>query len=91
MSDLIKLAKNLHKDSTNAERMLWAKLRAHRFHGMKLRRQQPVGRYIVDFICFEKNLVIDLDGDQHAEQREADRQREGLPRSEGLSDIADLE
>ncbi|WP_089726760.1 endonuclease domain-containing protein [Candidatus Thiosymbion oneisti] len=84
MSDLTKLAKNLRKNSTDAERMLWTHLRAHRFHGLKFRRQQPVGRYIVDFICFQKDLIIELDGGQHAERKVADRQREAFLKARGF-------
>jgi len=49
---------------TDAERLLWSHIRAKQL-GVKFRRQQPVGRYIVDFICFEHKLIIELDGGQH--------------------------
>lgn len=60
------LAKELRKRPTEAERLLWRHLRAHRFSAMKFRRQQPLGKYIVDFICFEKEVIIELDGGGHA-------------------------
>ncbi len=47
------------------ERKLWYALRGRRFHGMKFRRQQPVGPYVVDFVSFEARLIIELDGCQH--------------------------
>lgn len=59
-------ARNLRRTSTDAERALWSRLRAHRFEGHKFRRQQPIGRYIVDFACLEARVVIELDGGQHA-------------------------
>lgn len=68
-------AKELRKNSTDAERALWRQLRAHRLLGYKFRRQQPIGRYIVDFVCFEKHLIIELDGGQHAEQVAYDEER----------------
>ena len=52
---------------TEAERRLWYFLRAHRFSGMKFKRQAPIGRYIVDFVSFQRSLVIEVDGGQHAE------------------------
>jgi very-short-patch-repair endonuclease len=63
---LIPLAKNLRKRATDTERLVWKHLRAKHFKGIKFRRQQPIGKYIVDFICFEKKLIIELDGGQHA-------------------------
>ena len=68
-------AKELRKNSTDAERVLWQRLRAHRFAGYKFRRQQPLGQYIVDFVCFERHLIIELDGGQHAEQAVYDAER----------------
>ena len=84
MSDLTKLAKHLRGSSTDAERRLWTHLRARRFQDLKFRRQQPIGRYIVDFVCFRKNLIIELDGGQHAEQGDADRQRDAFLKARGF-------
>lgn len=58
-------AKQLRRDQTNAEYKVWLALRDRRFYGFKFRRQQPIGPYVVDFLCFEEKLVIELDGDQH--------------------------
>jgi very-short-patch-repair endonuclease len=44
---------------------MWTALRSRRFHGYKFRRQQPLGRYIVDFVCFDHHLILELDGGQH--------------------------
>ena len=72
---LIPLAKSLRKRATDTERLLWKHLRASRFAGLKFRRQQPIGKYIVDFVCFEKKIIVELDGGQHAEQAAYDRRR----------------
>ena len=58
-------ARNLRKQSTDAERKLWWCLRAKQFSGLKFRRQQVIGNYIVDFVCFSKKIIIELDGSQH--------------------------
>ncbi len=63
-STLRQRARNLRKNSTDAERHLWYYLRAGRL-GFKFKRQVPIGVYIVDFVCLEKRLVIELDGGQH--------------------------
>jgi len=68
-------AKRLRHDQTDAERKLWMRLRDRQMNGAKFRRQQPIGRYIVDFFCPERRLVIELDGGQHASQVEADQRR----------------
>ena len=64
---LVSRARGLRSRMTNAERKLWFALRDRRFEGFKFRRQVPLGRFIVDFVCFEARLVIELDGGQHAE------------------------
>jgi len=60
---------------TDAERLLWRHLRNRELGGWKFRRQYPVGPYIVDFICVDKNVVIEVDGGQHAENEDSDLQR----------------
>ena len=73
---LTRLAKNLRKQSTDAEAVLWQQLRARQIEGIKFRRQQPIEDYIVDFVGFEKRIVIELDGGQHAEDKNKDLQRD---------------
>ena len=68
-------ARALRKSMTDAERLLWRHLRNRELGGWKFRRQYPVGPFIVDFICSEKNVVIEVDGGQHAENEELDFQR----------------
>jgi adenine-specific DNA-methyltransferase len=58
-------AKKLRREQTDVERKLWLALRNRQFHGCKFRRQQPVGPYVADFVCFESQLIIELDGGQH--------------------------
>ena len=77
------LAKTLRKRTTEAEKLLWQKLRGRQLEGFKFRRQQPIGRYIVDFVSFEKRLVIELDGGQHAIAKEEDKKRDRWLNQEG--------
>src|SRR5205807_5251090 len=66
-------AKALRRDSTDAERIIWRALRAHRMNGASFRRQTPIGPYIVDFVCHAAKLVIEIDGGQHFESKEEQR------------------
>ena len=61
------MARDLRRNSTDAERLLWYLLRAKRFADCKFRRQHPIGPFIVDFACVEHRLVIEVDGGQHAD------------------------
>ncbi len=60
-------ARMLRRDMTDAERALWYLLRSRRFSGFKFRRQVPVGPYVADFLCFDRRIVVECDGSQHAE------------------------
>ena len=60
---------------TNAEQLLWNEIRAHRFGGLKFRRQVPLGPYIADFLCVEKKLIIELDGKSHEGKKSYDERR----------------
>ncbi|MFZ2525810.1 MAG: endonuclease domain-containing protein [Candidatus Ferrigenium altingense] len=82
---LLDNAKSLRRNLTDAEQKLWYHLRAHRFMGRKFKRQKPIGRYVVDFVCLEEKLVIELDGGQHAENIEYDKARDSWLRSEGYT------
>jgi len=72
------LAKQLRKQSTDTERLLWQYLRNKQLKGLKFRRQQPIGNYIADFVCFEKKMIIELDGGQHtiSKHRQRDIKRD---------------
>jgi very-short-patch-repair endonuclease len=61
------MARRLRRNATNAEQQLWYRLRSRSLYGMKFIRQEPVGPYIVDFVCREHRLVIEVDGGQHCE------------------------
>ena len=61
------LARIFRKNSTEHERILWNLLKNRQFHNLKFKRQHPVGDYIVDFICKEAKIIIELDGGQHNE------------------------
>jgi very-short-patch-repair endonuclease len=60
-------ARKLRREQTDTERILWLRLKSKQLQGAKFRRQQPIGPYIVDFVSFEKKLVIEIDGAQHSE------------------------
>jgi very-short-patch-repair endonuclease len=69
------LARKLRKDMTDTERFVWCKIRKKQLAGFRFRRQKPVGPFIVDFVCVEARLVLELDGGQHAVQKEEDAAR----------------
>ena len=69
---------------TDAETCLWRHLRAHRLDGQKFKRQQPIGNYIVDFVCFEAKLIVEVDGGQHNECV-ADTRRDEWLKSQGFA------
>jgi very-short-patch-repair endonuclease len=69
-------SRNLRVNSTDAETTLWNRIRNRQIAGQKFVRQQPIGRYICDFVCRAKCVVIEVDGGQHAESaRDAVRDR----------------
>ncbi len=76
-------ARALRSAQTPTEHALWQQLRAKRFGGFKFRRQQPLGRYIVDFVCFEQRLIVELDGGQHADQQNYDAARDAWLQAQG--------
>jgi len=80
---LRELAKAMRAEPTEAEHRLWQLLRAHRFSSYKFRRQEPLDFYVVDFVCFAKRLIIELDGAQHAESK-SDARRDAYLRSQGF-------
>jgi very-short-patch-repair endonuclease len=77
-------ARVLRKNPTEAERSLWKHLRLRQLHGHKFRRQQPLGQYIVDFVCLEKRLIVELDGGQHAGQAGSDAERTAWLEAQGF-------
>jgi very-short-patch-repair endonuclease len=75
-STLRQKAKDLRKNMTEAEKRLWTQLRRRRVLGCKFRRQQPLGEYIVDFVCLSERLIVELDGGQHARDVAYDKCRD---------------
>jgi very-short-patch-repair endonuclease len=78
------LARDLRKRQTPAEKALWKILRDRRLRGLKFRRQFPVDPFVADFCCHELRLVIELDGEIHAEAQQAARDRERDAHIRGL-------
>lgn len=74
----------MRRNATDAERRLWYHLRAKRLQGYKFRRQHVIGPYIVDFVCLDRRLVIEIDGGQHLERRAQDAKRTAFLEQQGL-------
>ena len=83
-ADATEKSRELRGRSTEAEALLWQQLRGRRFQGFKFRRQRPLGPYILDFVCLEAGLVIEIDGGQHSDQKAYDEKRTELIESQGL-------
>lgn len=79
-------ARALRVHATKAESLLWHELRALKADGLKFRRQAPIGPYIVDFVCFDWKLVVEVDGDMHETERgkRHDANRDAYLRSLGF-------
>ena len=84
MNRIITLGKALRKRPTDAEQLLWRYLRMKQMEGLKFRRQQPIDNYIVDFVCFENRIIIEVDGGQHAAESNKDRERDSYLRQFGF-------
>ena len=80
------LCRKLRQKSTDTEKCFWEYLRTKRLHGLKFRRQHPIGRYIADFYCREARLVIELNGgvDNIRDQKEYDKIRQEVIKVRGL-------
>ena len=68
-------ARSLRTSQTDAEHLLWSRLRARRLAEFKIRRQFPVNGYVVDFVCIEARLIVEVDGGQQADRADFDSQR----------------
>ena len=77
---LYQFGRELRQESTEAEKLLWAELRNRKLNGLKFRRQHPLDKFIVDFYCNERRLVVELDGGVHYEKinKEYDEARTGM-------------
>jgi very-short-patch-repair endonuclease len=76
-------ARDLRRTGSRAEKVVWELLRAHRMDGVKFRRQHPIGLYFADFACVSRKLVVEIDGDHHAFQVEADARRTSIMEKQG--------
>jgi very-short-patch-repair endonuclease len=76
-------ARELRRDSSKPERICWELLRAHRLDDFKFRRQHPIGPYFADFACPSRRLVIEIDGEHHACQAQADARRTAFLEDQG--------
>ena len=82
-SETVLKARMLRHDMTETEQKLWVMLRSHRLDGIHFRRQHPVGPFIADFCSPKHRLIIELDGSQHVENAEYDRNRTDFLDSRG--------
>jgi very-short-patch-repair endonuclease len=71
-------AKSLRANATETEKALWRLLRSRRLINLKFRRQAPIGPWIVDFVSFERRLIVEADGSQHAENERDQKRDEDL-------------
>ena len=78
------LARNLRRKATDAEKAMWRLLRNRQLAGCKFRRQVPLGDYIVDFVCYERDLVVEIDGGYHQMRTTEDAERTACLESQGF-------
>jgi very-short-patch-repair endonuclease len=81
---LSKPARLLRNNPTEAEKFLWQRLKSSQLEGVKFRRQEPIEGFIVDSVSFDKKIVIELDGGQHAENLDDDQKRDRCLRANGF-------
>ncbi len=79
----IRIARRLRANQTDAETVLWNRIRNRQIDGYRFARQVPIGRYICDFVCREKQIVIEVDGGQHNESVEDDAVRDRYLTADG--------
>ncbi|WP_448573853.1 DUF1156 domain-containing protein [Trichothermofontia sp.] len=81
---MTEVARQLRRQATKSEEILWQALRGAKLEGRKFRRQQPIGCFVVDFFCAAERLIVEVDGAVHDSQQELDRERQRLLESLGL-------
>jgi very-short-patch-repair endonuclease len=84
-SKLKQISRDLRKNSTLSEVLLWNKLKVRKMLGYQFMRQKPIGNYIVDFFCSKLKLVIEIDGDSHIGKEEADKERQSKIEKLGIT------
>lgn len=80
---LVARARTLRRDQTELEKSLWSLLRDRRLAAYKFKRQHPIPPYIVDFVCLDRRVIVELDGGQHAAQEEYDSKRDAFLTAQG--------
>jgi very-short-patch-repair endonuclease len=83
-AELDRRARELRREATSAEAILWEALRAGRLDGLKFRRQHAIGRFILDFYCAAHHLCVEVDGEVHEKQRERDAARDSALLAHGI-------
>lgn len=78
-----KLARKLRRSQSNSEAIFWREVRGRLLAGYKFRRQVPIDKYVADFVCESAKLIVELDGHQHADTKEADAARTAVLKSKG--------
>jgi very-short-patch-repair endonuclease len=81
---MVEAARHLRRHGTCSERILWEALRDRRLDGVRWKRQQPIGRFVVDFIAPAARLVVEIDGPVHDDRADLDGVRQALLEKEGL-------
>lgn len=84
VSNKREFARSLRREMTDAERHLWRALRQRSIDGFKFRRQHVIGEFVVDFVCLERMLVLEIDGGQHAEAVQYDESRSASIKRDGF-------
>ena len=82
---MVEIAREFRKEPTEGEKILWGALRGKKLDGIKFRRQQPVGYFVVDFYASAFRLVVEVDGPIHDQQKEADKARQDILEELGLA------
>jgi very-short-patch-repair endonuclease len=84
-NELTQAARSFRKVPTVSERLLWQQLRRNQLQGYTFRRQHPIGPFIVDFCCPQKNVIVEIDGPVHAGQGAADAERQSRLEAQGYT------
>lgn len=80
-------AKFLRKNTTPQEKIMWALLKEKQMYNLRFRRQSPIGPYIVDFVCLQRKIIIEIDGRYHEYKKEYDHSRDTFLQSIGYTVI----
>jgi len=76
-------AKQMRHEPVQAEKLFWSEIRNRKLGGFKFKRQVPLGPYIVDFVCLDENVIVELDGPLHNDRTQYDANRDALLRELG--------